>query len=118
MENESLVMEMKKLFEIFPEGVFISNIEQKKDYIWSNKIFDKNFSILKHQIENLNSLKVKLSKRDNSVESIQDSTLYDMIVDHEINAKLVPTYQNQTVDIECIDQDPRMLDESITIKTF
>ena len=43
-----------------------------------------------------------------------------MIVDHEANAKLVPTYQHQNVDIECIDQDPRMLNESEskTIKTF
>ena len=43
-----------------------------------------------------------------------------MIVDHEVNAKLVPTYQHQNVDIECIDQDPRMLNESEskTIKTF
>ena len=120
MENESLVIEMKKLFEIFPEGVIISNIEQNKDYIWSNKIFDDNFSMLQGEIENLNYLKVKLSTQDSTDESSQYTTLHKMIIDHEVNAKLVPIYQHQNVDIECFSSNTSLIEESEskTIKTF
>lgn len=109
-ENEQLVKEMKKLLEIFPEGVLITKEHNfSNDQFWTNQHFEKSICDIKQNVEHLKMLKIDLNKatnyniKNNSLE--EPSNLYDLIQLQQSKLDKNEDSEIQNLVIECVNQN-------------
>ena len=72
--NQDLSEEMKRLLEIFPEGVIFikKDPEDKLSKVWINKYFQQNIYDVERKITELRNVKVELNNNENHDQLIRN----------------------------------------------
>jgi hypothetical protein len=78
-KNGKLIKEMKKLLQVFPHGVLITQQKRENDYFYANKEFEQNIYQIKQKLKELDKVQVQiepnLDEFDNNLHNLSDFIL-------------------------------------------
>ena len=106
--NQNLSEEMKRLLEIFPEGVIFikKDPEDKLSKVWINKYFQQNIYDVERKITELRNVKVEFNNNENHDQPIsnvrhKNFSLLELLEKHEFETQenACPEYCN--IQIKC-----------------
>lgn len=110
-ENQKLNKEMKRLLQIFPEGVIIrtsENEDSKSNSSFANQEFKSRICNLRNSIEELLSIDISyvIKKEANEQKQVHD-TLCNFLKDQEAKLSDMSILEQNNVEIKCHEMFPR-----------
>ena len=114
--NQKLNQEMKKLLEIFPEGVFIKSYHQNMldEATMANNQFKKYICNVKDSIETLRRIKVKVTNNEELRQNVESyhTNLYNFLNRQEFEAQDDELHEVKNVQIVCLQNSDNQQSES------